>query len=55
MNDKFYTVREVMSLLKVGDETVYRWIRTGKLKATRIGKDWRIYAVDLDRRLSQCR
>jgi len=49
--NRFYTVQEVMSLLKVCDETVYRWIKTGKIKATRIGKDWRIDAGDLDKKL----
>ena len=48
---RFYTVQEVMSMLRVSDETVYRWIRTGKLKAIRIGKDWRIDAEDFDGRI----
>ena len=41
-----------MSLLKVCDETVYRWIKAGNLKAARIGKDWRIDAEDLEKRLT---
>lgn len=48
MDTKFYTVREVMTMLKVSDETIYRWIRKGKLKAVRIGKDYRIHAGALE-------
>ena len=32
-----YTPKEVAELLKVTKETVWRWIRVGKLKATRLG------------------
>ncbi len=47
-----YTVRDVMDKLHVGDETIYRWIRSGKLKAFRIGRDWRIDARSLEEAVS---
>ena len=33
---------EVARLFNVKRATVWRWIRTGKLKAVRLGKDYRI-------------
>ena len=36
------TVKEVQNKLKVSDETIYRYIRSGKLKAFRVGGLWRI-------------
>ncbi len=38
----YYTVQQVMSYLQVSDETVYRYIRSGKLKAVRSGGLWRV-------------
>jgi len=52
-NNRFYTVQEVMSLLKVSDETVYRWIRNGTIKATRIGKHWLIDAEALEKTMEK--
>jgi len=40
--DKYYTIKEVMELLKLSDETIYRHIRSGKLKAIRVGNQWRV-------------
>jgi len=36
------TIQQVMSRLQVADETVYRYIRSGKLKAIRVGGLWRV-------------
>ncbi len=36
------TIQQVMSYLHVADETVYRYIRSGKLKAIRVGGLWRV-------------
>lgn len=46
---KFYTVREVAEMLRVDIDAVYRWIWSGKLKAVRIGRDWRINAEVLEK------
>lgn len=40
------TVEEVAKYLQVGKRTVYRYIRSRKLKATKIG-GWRIAIKDL--------
>jgi len=39
---ELYTIQQVMSRLQVADETVYRYIRSGKLKAIRVGGLWRV-------------
>lgn len=42
------TIQQVMEQLQVADETVYRYIRQGKLKAVRVGGLWRIPSDALD-------
>jgi len=39
--ERLYTLQEVADLLKVSTRTVLRYIKAGKLKATKIGQ-WRI-------------
>jgi len=39
---KLLTIRQVMSRLQVADETIYRYIKAGKLRAVRVGGLWRI-------------
>lgn len=45
--DKLYTPEEVAELLKVSRETVYNWLRSGKLKAVKISHFWRISESEL--------
>ncbi len=47
MEERFYTVQEVAEKLSVHEETVRRWIKSGKLKAERFGRAWRIRESDL--------
>ena len=42
------TVREVAEMLKVKETTVRTWIRERKLRAVKVGKDWRVAVVDLE-------
>lgn len=37
-----YSVDEVAEILKVTQRSVYTYIRSGQLKAAKIGKSWRI-------------
>jgi len=43
-----YTTNEVAEILKVHKRTIFRYIESGKLKATKIGQ-WRIKKEDLDK------
>jgi excisionase family DNA binding protein len=42
-----YTVARLSEILDLHPKTVRRFIREGKLKATRIGREWRVSNVDL--------
>ena len=42
MTSKFYTPVELSEILRVNKMTIYRYIRAGKIKAYKIGKDYRI-------------
>jgi excisionase family DNA binding protein len=48
MAEQMLTIQQVMAKLQVADETVYRYIRNGKLKAARVGGLWRITPGDLE-------
>jgi putative molybdopterin biosynthesis protein len=43
-----YTTDEVAHQLKVTRRTVQGWIKTGRLKALRIGRDFRVEAQELE-------
>jgi excisionase family DNA binding protein len=45
------TVREVATSLRVSTMTVYRLIKAGELRSTRVGKGYRIRASDLEKYL----
>lgn len=40
--DNYYTPQEIAEKFKVKINTVYKWIREGKLKAIKVGDLWRI-------------
>lgn len=48
MSEVFYTVEHAAERLKLHPKTVLRFIREGRLRATRIGKAYRILASDLE-------
>ena len=41
------TVEDIAWLFKVHKNTVYNWIRSEKLRAFKVGRDWRIRKEDL--------
>lgn len=47
MTIKVYTILEVAEILQVGRRAVYNYVKDGKLKAIKIGKEWRINEPDL--------
>lgn len=48
MKDDLLTSKEAAKILKVSKRTLYRYIKSGKLKAAKIGQ-WRIKKSDLDK------
>ncbi len=51
--EKYYTPEEIAELLKVSRETVYNWLRAGKLKGTKVFNFWRIPESELNRLLNR--
>jgi excisionase family DNA binding protein len=45
--DKFYTVDQISKMLDMHPKTIQRYIREGKLNATKVGKGWRVTGHDL--------
>ncbi len=52
---KIYTPEQAAEVLAVNRETVYKLLRSGKLKASRIGKLWRISEADLEQFMNETR
>lgn len=45
--DKIYSVKETAQILSLNEETLRRYIKAGKIRASKIGKVWRIQESDL--------
>ena len=43
----YYTVEQISDMLNIHPKTVQRYIREGRLRATKIGKSWRVAGHDL--------
>ena len=48
MDEKFYTIDQVAEIIGIHHKTVRKFISEGKLKASKIGKQWRITGYDLN-------
>jgi len=48
MQEEFVTPEEAASRLRVHEDTIRDWCRTGRLKATKVGKQWRIRPQDIE-------
>lgn len=46
MNKEYYTVEQISEMLSIHPKTIQRYIREGKLHATKIGKSWRVSGHD---------
>jgi len=47
--DRFYTLNEVAKTLRVSLRTIYRYIKSGKLKAVKINGRWRVPPEEFER------
>lgn len=52
MDTKLYTLSEVADYLQVTHQTIYNYIRGGKLEAHKIGKEYRISAEAVNKLLN---
>jgi len=48
-DDELIDMNEAMRLLKTTRPTFYRWLRAGRVKGMKIGRQWRFYREDIDR------
>ncbi|MEL7648132.1 MAG: helix-turn-helix domain-containing protein [Sedimentibacter sp.] len=47
MNREYYTVEQISNMLDIHPKTIQRYIREGRLRASKVGKGWRINGHDL--------
>lgn len=47
-DDAVFSTKEVAEKFKVTYLTVFRWIKSGKLKAFKVGKQYRVKQEDLE-------
>lgn len=47
MEEKFYTIDQIAEMLELHHKTIRKFINEGKLRANKIGKQWRITGHDL--------
>jgi len=56
MNEKeFYKAEDLAKLLEVNIMTIYRYIKAGRLKAYKIGREFRIDKVEFQKFLNSVR
>lgn len=51
----FYTAKEIAELFSMNVMTIYRYIKAGKLKAHKIGKEFRVGRAEFERFLKKTR
>lgn len=47
MKEQYYSVDQISKLLSMHPKTIQRYIREGKLRASKIGKSWKVSGHDL--------
>lgn len=52
-DDAVFSTKEVAEKFKVTYLTVFRWIKSGKLKAFKVGKQYRVKQEDLETFIEQ--
>ncbi len=51
-NNEILTMAQAIEMLKTTRSTFYRWVREGKLKGTKVGRQWRFHVKDVERFLA---
>jgi putative resolvase len=54
-NKDFYTAKELAEMLSLNVMTIYRYIDAGKLKAYKIGKEFRIETAEFERFMNKAK
>lgn len=51
--EKRYTAKEAAEHLRVHQQTIYRWLKSGKLKSSKVGQDHLIAESEITRVLEE--
>jgi excisionase family DNA binding protein len=51
--DESLTIREVATLLKIGERTAYTMVQEGQLPGLKVRGQWRFRRADIDQRIAQ--
>ena len=54
MVDKYYELTEIMEMLHLTRRTLYNYINEGKLKAFKVGREWRVSETDFLDYIKNC-
>lgn len=52
-NTKFYSLQEVADLLKVSKQSIYNWLKEGRIKAKKYGREYRVTQEELNRLIKE--
>jgi|TARA_B100002003_G_scaffold167001_1_gene155092 excisionase family DNA binding protein len=55
VNKEFYKAEDLAEKLDVNIMTIYRYIKAGRLRAYKIGKEFRIGKTEFNRFLEECK
>ncbi|MCK4626086.1 MAG: Flp pilus assembly complex ATPase component TadA [Phycisphaerae bacterium] len=47
--DDLLNMDQAIAMLKTSRPTFYRWLRAGKIKSMKVGRQWRFYRADIER------
>ncbi len=53
LSHEFYLVDELAAKLRVNPMTIYRWIKAGKLIASKFGRHYRITRAEFERLINE--
>ena len=51
--EKFYTLKEVSDTIKIPENTIRIWLRSGRIEGVKIGRHWRITETALEKFLKE--
>ena len=51
--EKIYGAKELAKFFGVTEKTIWQWCKKGRLPAFKIGKEWKVRAVDLQKTINQ--
>lgn len=52
-NTKLYSLQEVADLLRVSKQSIYNWLKEGRIKAKKYGREYRVTQEELNRLIKE--